>query len=105
MPTVLDVANALRWGAVVQVNGAWRVGGLETSDWEQAYLGSATMAALPRWVLLVDGDGQGTVARVVGATFTTRNVCPGEPEREEEMLYTLVGASQVETVALELVGE
>lgn len=105
MPTVLDVANALRWGAVVQVNGAWRVGGLETSDWEQAYLGSATMAALPRWVLLVDGVGQATVARVVGATFTTRNVCPGEPEREEEMLYTLVGASQVEAMALELVGE
>lgn len=86
------------------VNGAWRVGGLETSDWEQAYLGSVMMAALPRWVLMVDGDGQGTVARVVGATFTTRNVLPGEPEREEEMLYTLVGASQVQAMALELMG-
>ena len=63
------------------------------------------VAVLSGWVLLVDGDGQGMVAWVVGATFTTRSARPGEPERDEEMMHALTGISQVEAMGLELVGE
>jgi len=86
------------------INGSWRVGDQALSEWEQICLESATMTVLSRWVLLVDDEGHGTVARVVGAVFRTLDMGADEEERTSgETLYTMVAASQVESMHLELV--
>lgn len=86
---------------MVIVNGRWRVFGLATYAWGQVRFGPTEMTALPGLVLLIDGEGHGRTARVVGATLTIA----APPAGQDGEAFTLVSMSQVLEMELEIEGE